>query len=341
MNAEVNEEPTTQDEVVAEEQSSEDKTEVVQAHDSVLKTFTDEQFEEVKTKASELVKTIPEINLAAGVLYTTRQLYACARYSLSREMEKLGITWDSGVEEFIIQAFINKGMQPFERSDLMERVKSMLLPYMVNELEYERKAELEESAKQLMAEESERADTPVPIGLDKWPSMDRKTPLLVTGTFDFVDEQLEQVMSNLGEEEEPFNILTLSTTPGQQLFVSPTNPNHVIVPFGWWQGISNSPAKMHDKFRAFLRLLPKYRCDVVLIDKGQMCHTKGLIGGRVSTKIEQAVKPLRKVCEELKAALVVGIPVDDIEEIDEINSRLSQYYGVLFECTGVKSDAEA
>lgn len=118
-----------------------DKVDVVESFPSVLKGFSDEQLDAVKTRVMSLLQTDKDVNRLCSVLINSKRLYALARLALQRNLAAEGISWASGDEEFIIKAMSNRSEVPFTRTEVFDALKSQVMSFMLDEIQAEAEAD--------------------------------------------------------------------------------------------------------------------------------------------------------------------------------------------------------
>jgi len=293
----------------------------VEGFESVLKDMSDEQLEAVRNKATELANADQEINLICEVLINSRRIYALARYALSRQLKQEGHEWSSGVEELMIKAMMDRGLQPFARDDVLDNVKGPLMAFVMDEVQREVESDRFQQMEQARREDDIRGKTPVPIVLRAGDTqLERDQTAVIVGENDHVLAAIDVVIGGLDEQneregEQKFSTLVLAP---HKLFANITDKDKTVhcVGIDQWAGLCNSRAAMTRLLNGHKKLMFKHRVDALVVYDGVSGFTHGLVEGSPVTATNETLKQLRRWCDEEKAALILGLPLtpDDVEQ---------------------------
>lgn len=99
--------------------------------------------DEIKALAKNAVSTDVRVNHACVALTVAKQLYALARYTLHEQLvtNHGRSEEDDEVEKFLVEAMRAKAEEPFSRDNLLDGVRSVLLPFVSDEIEIELRSE--------------------------------------------------------------------------------------------------------------------------------------------------------------------------------------------------------
>jgi hypothetical protein len=296
--------------------------------DEGLQALSEEAAAEVKQKAVELVTKDVDINHTCAALIASRQLYALGRYNLHQELLVKAPEHTDLVEEWLVGSTTSKADQAFRRDDLLKMYEMVVLPYLAKdcakELANEKVQEQrEEARRERIAGKSAVPCTFIDTGKDECYPLERADTLVLVGTLAQIELELTSIAAGLSYLDRDtgvtYSAIYLENYPeDKQFLVSARNTVNVLKkPMSFWQGLARSKAKMTKSLEIQRRFLKGNRCDLVLVDNAAEL---GAVG-----ELQAAVKRLRYWCDEQKAALIVGIPLELAEEAE----TLGKYYKVV------------
>jgi len=309
----------------------------VEGFEGVLKDMSDEQLDEVKAKAADLANADQEINLICDVLINSRRIYAMARYALSRQLKQEGHEWESGIEELLIKAMMDRGLQPFSRDDVLNNLKGPVIAFVMDEVQRELESDRFQQMEQARREEDIRGKTPVPIVLRAGDTqLERDQTAMIVGENDHVLDAIDVIVDGLEQQnehegEQKFSTMVLAPN---KLHINITDKDKTLhcVGIDQWAGLCNSRSAMTKLLNGHKKLLFKHRVDALIVYDGVTGFTNGVIGGSPVTATNETLKQLRRWCDEEKAALIVGLPLapDDADQYsaDAVN-RFSKHAEVF------------
>ena len=316
---------------------SDDKHEVVEGHEGVLKGMTEQQIAEAREQAVKFVTKDPEINRISAVVIASRQLYSLARLALTRELIKEGHEWSDGVEEYIIQAMVAQANEPFSRDKVLQATQGQILPFLVDDVEREiEETNTDELEFQRLAE-AHRADSVVPITSY---GIRRSESQVLVGPTTCITERIDEYLVNLnnsneGDENHPCVVLHLVS------YNIPDNimlkEDQLVIEIGLhkWVGCTNSPAKLRDLFAKYLKSALNEQCDLLLVDDLVQTYTAGShsLDASGARRAEKGHKALKKWAKSAKAAVIGGARLpkgeDMVEFVQEVREVLGDHVGVV------------
>lgn len=306
------------------------KEQKIEVQEGVMANMTAEQLSALQKRVEDLVNDDENFNLFMSVMITAQQLYALARYSLQRECEKESIAWEDGVEEFIIKAAREHSLQPISRPDVLRKVQGCVLKFLTEEIDMQLQDERAEQLRAKAEDHDKRMATKVNVCIGgSTHELERGTGLVVWGKPKHVEHYLR---SCCGGETDTTLYCKAENDKNRTWDRNLPTVRQMNIGMNRWSAMGTSPAKLDKLFKVYLERLHHQECDLVKVDNLPFLGICSMVGRSRVRVAADAFKTLRKWAKEQGAAIVVGIPVlneDEIEFGDEVNEIFGEHNKVI------------
>jgi len=333
-----------------------DREQAIEVHESALAEMTNEQLAEVQARVKQLVGEDESFNLCMAVMIASQQLYALARYSLQRECNKEGISWEDGVEELMIKAAKEHSLQPIARTDVLEKVQRTVLKFLTEEVDMQVQDERAEHMRATAEAHDIRMKTQVQITMPNTTApkiwevndepgyytvppapvqgsnsgflADRGDAIVVSGGL----EAVEEAVSSVARQNEYTTMQLVGTTLRDKLVKKSQTHGSVRVGVNRWSGLAKSPSNFNRVLEPYLKRLHEHLCDIVLVTNLPLLGTEGVAGRSRVRTAEDALHVLRKWAKEQGAVVVAGLPrlgEDAGEWAEEVKKLLGEHHMIV------------
>lgn len=254
-----------------------------------------------KEKAVEILENDKLINHSCAVLMAAKQLYSLARYTIHEQLvAEYGAKEENDeVESFIVEAMNHKADVPFRRDELLEKVRQLAVPYLIDEIQRELKSEetklrVENAQKQIY-----RGFRDLTIPINDGIHLDPAITTVVHGPQ--AAEKLEECFEFLKNKNEHRVMFFSAGSFGlSEMPTKRKRADHLELPRSVWVSRMSSDTKVTknlEDFEKYMNLTP----DVLIVSDLSLA-------GVVSYKsLSSRIAKLRRYCNKRKCALVVGL----------------------------------
>lgn len=277
-------------------------------------------------RANEMITKDGPLNACCMMQIMSRQFYYCALTSMRERLLELGEKDINNMEQVLIGAMSDRAMQGFDRKDVLQKVQSIGLPWLMATIAAEDQKEAQLAKEEFRDAAAVRREQPIPIftnyclsdGSQRNNIPDRSRPLIFAGQAQAVHIMLTRARARA--EHVTTIRLSLSSSPPQIRKPKKKQQNRDIV-FSQWAGKAESPKKFAKFMAPWFRDLKDGFLDLLIIDD-LVQVSKPLIAGTHPLRVaSQGLRNVRKWAEEVGCAVLAGIPGSDWELPDILSKE--------------------
>jgi hypothetical protein len=275
--------------------------------------------------AAELMQR-PEWRSLTAALVSMRQGYAIAYRELQRLCDGLRSGYEERgepmplVEDFLIQYAMWEASKPFTEHDWWQSMFRSVLPWLADVIDQHAAAEEEEARAEQQRQEKERRARPLDIGFSHslgadGPTLARERSLVLVGYRPAVLWLLDRLCNHvLSATHGPpcWVVRFLTTAPGRD----GARDRLVRVGGTAWHGFANSWRQLERSLAEHLEDQLTSPPDLVVVDDLAWANTTGFVGRPGPARAGDAHRHVRRWCDEVGAALVGGVLLEDDGPVD-------------------------
>jgi len=274
-------------------------------------------------RAQKLVDKDRQLQQAAVILRDSRRLYILGRSAISRRLGELGHAPDDGVEFAIVHSMNEASMASFERQEVFDSLRRLMLPWVTFELAAEKEREKAAEKAEEGAREAERRQKAVPTGLPLWPDGAGDLPrggevVVLAGSREPVLRCLRAAADIAARGQSKPRVAAVHFL--EQVYQPATinRTEKLVVPVGvnQWLHAATTPNGLDKFMQRWLKQTSNGRADLLLVDDLALAFRPLVSDYPEPRAAGSAQRNLRKWAEDNGCAVLAGLPLRDLATQD-------------------------
>jgi hypothetical protein len=305
--------------------------------DSANTIVPPEAAEAARVKLLALLKKLPELSRAYGLLVYTRQIYGLARLDVQRLLRhEIGdAEMRTTVEDILVRSAESQSRAGFEHRELVEGVSSLLVPYLTDLQVRFQQEDREQRQDHRENYEQQRRNRKVPLGFayqGEETEIARDRSLVLVGDVRHGYRILDHVVRQVFTKNPPWHIIRFGCEPALRRPTAPEDQawqNVLYIPVDHWRHCGESVRQLKRHIGKFVGpwLESGIFPDLLLVDDLTLLTRQSAAG---PAKLKSAHRALRQVADDLGAGVVASAPVN--ADYKSIQLHTAQAHHQCFPC---------